>query len=1011
MAWLLVAGMAGPGRAAPAGWRQLSGQVPAATARLTPAGQVPDTNEMNLAIGLPLRDRAGLEALLRELYDPHSPQYRQFPPVTELMERYGPSAADYAAVQSFARMNQLTLRAEPKDRLVLDVRGTAAAVQRAFQIHLRTYHHPTEARDFFAPDAEPAVPAGLPVADIWGLSNYGRPTSHAHIQARRSANGAEPHSGSGSGGTYFGPDFRAAYLPGVTLTGNGQMVGLLQFDGFYSNDITAFEQAGGYPAVSLQTVVLDGFNGIPTTGKTSGNVEVSLDIEMSIAMAPGLSGVVLFEGNPYNVLPVDVLNAMLTYSNQLRQCSSSWGWNGGPNTSVDNIFLLMDAAGMTFFNATGDSDAFTVGQFSSNGADNLATHNSPASNPYITQVGGTTLTTTGPAGTYGSEKAWNWNYDANEQAYLGTSGGVSSYYAIPWWQTNVNLTGNGGSMAYRNIPDVALTADNIEVYYNNGSTTSLGGTSCAAPLWAGLMALVNEQAEQTGKYPVGFLNPALYSLAAGAGYNAYFHDVTTGSNCWSASSNQYFAGSGYDLCTGLGTPNGAALINALAGIVGLAGGPTAVAANGLAGGPFTLTNSVVTLSNANNSALSWQVGASAAWLTLTPTNGILAAGATTNVTVQLTAAASNLWVGTYTATLNFSNTTVPAILPVTVTLQATSPLLVGGLTPSGGSGPEGGPFTPGSATVTVTNLGAGNTAWGLAFASNWLQTVAGGGTLAGGASTQATIGFSAAAGSLLAGTYTNLVSVTNWAGAGPGRPFTLAVGASLVQNGGFETGNFTDWTFVGDTTSTSAGEFGLTTNTFDAVESAATDALAVHSGNYGAYLGDTNIATLSQLLVTVPGQRYLISFWLDNPSAGSGEIFQLRWNANATANLVWAITNPPVFGWTNYLFLETAAGTNTTLQFGVENIPNFFGLDDVSVTPLPTIGFHGLARTGANQMTLTWFTTTNAVYQVQSTTNLLIPNWQNLAGPLPASNNVLSAIDTNGMTGRSQRFYRLLVTP
>lgn len=1009
--WGLLAGRLVSASAAVAGWRQLSGHVPTVTARLTAWGTLSETNQLDLAIGLPLRDAAGLKALTAQLYDPQSPLYRKFPAVTNLLERFGPSAADFAAVQAFAASNHLTLRADSADRLVLDVHGAAGDVQRAFHLTLRQYHHPTEARDFYAPDVEPSVPNSLPVADIWGLSNYGRARHHAHVKPVSVINAAEPHSGSGTNGSYFGSDFRAAYLPGVSLTGAGQMVGLLQFDGYYASDIAAFEQAAGFSAVPLQNVTLDGYNGIPTTGSGSGNIEVSLDIEMCISMAPGLSGIVVFEGNPNMVIPADVLNAMLTYSNQLKQCSSSWGWGGGPDSTIDSIFQLMDAAGMQYFNASGDSDAFTVGQYSSNGVDNTAGLNAPSSSPYITQVGGTTLTTTGPGGSYVSEKAWNWNYNSSSGSYVGTSGGVSSYYTIPAWQTNLNFTTNGGDAGYRNIPDVALTADNILVYYNNGSNGKVGGTSCAAPLWAGLMALINQQAEATGAYPVGFLNPTLYSLATGAGYNLYYHDITTGSNCWSASTNQYFAVRGYDLCTGLGTPNGQALINAIAGVVGLSAAPVAIRAGGTAGGPLTLTNNFIILTNLGNSSLNWRVTVPVNWLTLTATNGTLAAGAGTNLQVSLNSSTSNLWTGNYVTTLNFSNATVPAIFSVGVNLQVNSPLTSGGLSLASASGPEGGPFAPSTGSLLVTNLGQSSTTWGLMFSSNWLQKISGGGSLAGGASTLASFGLTTAANSLLAGTYTNYVTVTNWAGAGPTLPFALVVGASLVQNGGFETGDFTGWTLVGNTTTVSQGQFGLNTTTYNAVESAAAYPLGVHSGNYGAFLGDTNPATLSQTLATVPGQRYLVSLWLDNPTGGSGELCQLRWSSGGTTNLLIGLTNPAAFTWTNYLFLTTATATNSSLQFTVENIPNFFGLDDVSVTPLPTVGFHTLARNGTNQMSLTWFTVTNAVYQVQSTTNLLAPNWQNLGSAVTASNGILSGLDTNSLTGRSQRYYRLIVTP
>ena len=155
---------------------------------------------------------------------------------------------------------------------------------------------------------------------------------------------------------------------------------------------------------------------------------------------------------------------MLADSNTVKNLSCSWGWSGGPSTTTDNIFKNMAAVGQSFFNASGDSDAFTTGASSVNGVDNTSLYNAPSSSPYITQVGGTTLTMNGKGASYASETVWNWGYDSNAGGYVGSSGGISSHYSIPSWQTNVsNMAGSGGSTSFRNIPDVALTANNVYV--------------------------------------------------------------------------------------------------------------------------------------------------------------------------------------------------------------------------------------------------------------------------------------------------------------------------------------------------------------------------------------------------------------------------------------------------------------------------------------------------------------------------------------------------------------------
>jgi len=554
------------GLGAQSGRVSLQGHVPSAVAGLTAKGRLPATNQLSLAIGLPLRNEAELDELLRQLYDPASTNFHKFLTPVEFTARFGPTEADYAAVRQFAESNGFTVTGTHGNRLVLDVQAGAASVERAFQVSLKTFRHPTENRDFFSPDVEPSVPTNLPVADMWGLSDFGRP--HPNLIKRDLANVAPQNGSAPSGsGAYFGNDFRNAYVPGTTLTGAGQMVGLLQFDGFYSSDIAAYAAAAGNGRtnIAIQTVLLDGFNGVPTTGAKSGNGEVSLDIEMAMSMAPGLTKIIVFEGNPAtgSFFPNDVLNAMAA-SNTVKNLSSSWGWSGGPSTTTDSIFQTMAAQGQSFFNASGDSDAFTSGSKSVNRVDSSANATTPASSPYITQVGGTTLTT-GASAAYTSETVWNWNYDANAGKYVGSSGGISSHYSMPSWQTNVsNMTSRGGSSSHRNIPDVALTADNVYVEYGNGSSAVFGGTSCAAPLWAGFCALVNQQSFAAGGTNVGFLNPTLYTIAASTNYNSCFHDITTGSNTWPSSLSLFYATTGYDLCTGLGTPNGTNLINVLA---------------------------------------------------------------------------------------------------------------------------------------------------------------------------------------------------------------------------------------------------------------------------------------------------------------------------------------------------------------------------------------------------------------------------------------------------------------
>jgi subtilase family serine protease len=534
----------------------LNGHVPEAIARLhlQPLGRLPATNRLRLAISLPLRNRDALTNLLQRLYDPASPDYHHYLTPEQFTARFGPTAQDYEVVTRFAKAGGLEVVGTHSSRILLDVEGKVSDVEKAFHVTLHTYQHPTEHRQFYAPDVEPSVDPSLPIVDINGLSDYAllRPMFHKKPAGTQTS----PASGSAPGGYYMGSDFRNAYAPGVSLNGAGQMVGLFEADSYYASDITAYEKLAGLPNVPLINVPIGGGGGTP--GSEDG--EVSLDIEMAIAMAPGLSAVVVFEGPNNNTSDfIDILDSMAS-SNQIKQFSSSWGYTGtpDPNTSFDTEFQKMALQGQSFFQAAGDGDAY------------VGTIQVPADSPYVTSVGGTSLTMSGSGVAYSSETVWNSNYDPpawggnGNSGYWGSGGGVSTVYSIPSWQEGVSMAANDGSTTMRNIPDVALTAEDIFVVADDGEDCAMGGTSCAAPLWAGFTALVNQQAAINGQTNVGFLNPQLYTIGTSPPLSTYpFHDIVTGSNTWSNSPYLYYAVPGYDLCTGWGTPNGSNLINAL----------------------------------------------------------------------------------------------------------------------------------------------------------------------------------------------------------------------------------------------------------------------------------------------------------------------------------------------------------------------------------------------------------------------------------------------------------------
>ena len=440
--------------------------------------------------------------------------------------------------------------------MLIQVSGTVANVEKALHSKINIYQHPKEARTFFALETDPLLNLNISILNIDGLTTYYQTHTHIHHTTNGQNSG---NNGSGTGGTYVGYDFRSAYAPNVTLTGSGQTVGIVAFDGFAQSDITYYETHANpaLPNVTIKPVLLGGFNGQPI-GLIYGDDEVCVDIEMAISMAPGLSQVLVYEGNPDSVLYSSawhtLLNRMAT-DNIAKQLSCSWYIQGGPaDPAAEQIFLEMAAQGQSFFNASGDDDAYT------------GLIDWPGDSPNITQVGGTTLTTASAGGSYSSETVWNWGveYGSSENG-AGSGGGISTHYSIPSWQSSVSMSNNQGSTSKRNIPDVALTADHCWIFADRQSITGEGGTSFAAPLWAGFVALANQQAINIVKKTAGFINPLIYQAGTSSAYSYYFHDIQSGNNEWTSSPTKFSAVTGYDLCTGWGTPKGQYLINLLSG--------------------------------------------------------------------------------------------------------------------------------------------------------------------------------------------------------------------------------------------------------------------------------------------------------------------------------------------------------------------------------------------------------------------------------------------------------------
>ena len=631
-----------PTYAAPPGGVVLPGHVPvAAVAKAHLLGRTAPNQRMSLALVLPLRNQPGLDDLLRRLYHPLDPFYGHYLTSQEFTAQFGPTQADYDKVAAFARAQGLTITGTHPNRALLDVAGPASVVESAFNIHLLRYQTAT-GRVFYAPDTDPTVPADLGgrLTGIVGLDNAAVIRPHYRLL------GTPPiipmQTGSGPGGALSPSDIKAAYnLSGVSQTGSGQTLGLFELDGYTASDITNYVNNFGLRAVPLQNVLIDGFNG----SAGSGAGEVTLDIELQNALAPGANKIIVYEApNSFQGL-VDEYNRIAT-DNLAKEISTSWGlYESGAGSSTLNsentAFQQMSAQGQSIYAAAGDSGAYDDGS--------TLSVDDPASQPYMVGVGGTHLATNGGGGSYSSETTWN---GGSISAGAG-GGGISSVWAIPSYQSGVVSGPSQGSTTMRNVPDVSLDADpNTGYAIYQGGWQIYGGTSCAAPLWAAFTALVNQQRVATSQALLGFANPSIYNVAKGSRYASDFHDIADGST-----NLHYPAVAGFDDATGWGTFNGANLLADLAGSSGGSNPPTISSlspSSATAGGAaFTLT--VNGTNYVSGATVNWNGSArtttfvSATQLTAAITAADIATAGTASVTVTANSQTSN------TATFTVNN--------------------------------------------------------------------------------------------------------------------------------------------------------------------------------------------------------------------------------------------------------------------------------------------------------------------------------------------------------------------
>ncbi len=510
--------------------------------------QAADGNQqLNLSIGLQLRSQADLDSLLQAMYDPQSTQFHQYLTPGEFNQLFAPTSDQVQQVVAFLQSQGLTITSVAPNNLLIDASGSVAQVQKAFAIRINIYQSGN--RTFYANATAPSIPGSISqlITSISGLDDS---VQYHPLYQRAPTYPPVSHLAGPSSG--YGPkDLAGAYdilpLQSAGTLGDNQTVALFELDGYQSSDVTQYFQNYNLGSPVITNVLVDGFSG--SAGQ--GAIEDELDIEVVAAIAPHANQIV-YEGPNTTQGLNDTYNKIVT-DNKAQVVSTSWGLcetSSGTSElqTLDTIFKQGALQGISFFAASGDSGAYDCNDT------NLAV-DSPASDPYVTAVGGTNLQLN--AGAYGSESVWsNPNSTTHGPKGAGGGGGLSNTFKQPSWQTGPGVQ-NAYSNGFREVPDVTANADPATGYAvyctvtNAGCPStgwiSVGGTSASAPLWAGSTALVNQYLQAQQKKVIGSANPALYAL-----FNAHpqfpaFHDVTTGNNLY------YPAVTGYDLASGIGS--------------------------------------------------------------------------------------------------------------------------------------------------------------------------------------------------------------------------------------------------------------------------------------------------------------------------------------------------------------------------------------------------------------------------------------------------------------------------
>ncbi|HEX4106879.1 MAG TPA: protease pro-enzyme activation domain-containing protein [Solirubrobacteraceae bacterium] len=574
-------------------------------------GAVAQSQALSLDVFLRPRDPAALRAFDVAVSTPGSPDYHRFLAAGQFAGRFGPLPGTIAAVQRALRAAGLQTGTPTRDGLAIPVSGTAAQVSTALQTHLERFQLPGGQRGFANTDA-PHLPRSIAsdVQTVTGLDGIARvrPELAGQVTAQTSgvptACSAAAALRTSEPGSLTIDQVAGAYgadpVYALGDLGQGTTVAVYELENNFPSDIGQFESCFGIPTGNVGYEQVDGGPGQVTSGD---GVETELDIENVLGVAPD-AHVIVYQG-PYwasatNQQTLDVYHQMIT-DDSAQVITTSWGLCesqlGASDAQAENT-LFQEAAGQgqSVFAASGDDGSEDCTNARGNPIDQLAVDD-PGSQPWVTGAGGTSLTL-GTGGAIAGETVWN-------NSYGGGGGGISSLWTMPAYQSTDGAQTGATTVdpgdGNREVPDVAADADPDTGYIidYDGSWEAVGGTSGAAPLWAGIAALTESCVLNSGPTRLGQLNYALYPLAATDDAGA-FSDITSGNNDVTGEQlaggvHQYTARSGYDLASGLGSPRIGGDDGLVARLCGEAAPASVPTVGGVSPNSATLSGGTVTI--------------------------------------------------------------------------------------------------------------------------------------------------------------------------------------------------------------------------------------------------------------------------------------------------------------------------------------------------------------------------------------------------------------------------------